>query len=188
MQLTKETVLLIIAGIVGVALLTTWFTGSLDADLSQLSASIDADTRISVIGSGLNNANIVGTLRNDSPLLVNVTRIWLFDGTQNIELNRPSIVTPLEIEPYGSVAIRGLLYAVANQDLGYATQSAEIDANTGVLKSPLVKGDLLTGKISSDGTVGNIKLRSGTEVELTFDITAPDNGQTDAIAHTIRVR
>ena len=173
MQLTKETVLLIIAGIVGVSLLTTWFTGSLDSDLSQLVIRVDEDTKVTVIGSGQNNANIVGTIHNNSPVLVNVTSVSLFDGTTNTVLSL-GIVRTQQIEPYGSTAIRGILTAVEGQVLSYDTTLTDTDA-------------LAAGAVIPAGQTAYIKLRSGQEISVTFDL-GTDDGKTDVVSTTLRTR
>ena len=123
MQHIKETVLLIIVVISAVAVLSAWFTGSLDGDLNQLTMTIDGNTKINVFGNG--NANIAGTIQNNSPVSVNVIGVTLFDGTNQSDLNA-SIVTNSTIAPYGSSSIKGVLQDTSNNNISL-TSGQEVD-------------------------------------------------------------
>ena len=123
MQHIKETVLLIIVVISAVAVLSAWFTGSLDGDLNQLTMTIDGNTKINVFGNG--NANIAGTIQNNSPVSVNVIGVTLFDGTNQSDLNT-SIVTNSTIAPYGSSSIKGVLQDTSNNNISL-TSGQEVD-------------------------------------------------------------
>jgi len=123
MQHIKETVLLIIVVISAVAVLSAWFNGSLDGDLNQLTMTIDGNTKINVFGNG--NANIAGTIQNNSPVSVNVIGVTLFDGTNQSDLNA-SIVTNSTIAPYGSSSIKGVLQDTSNNNISL-TSGQEVD-------------------------------------------------------------
>jgi len=123
MQHIKETVLLIIVVISAVAVLSAWFTGSLDGDLNQLTMTIDGNTKINVFGNG--NANIAGTIQNNSPVSVNIIGVTLFDGTNQSDLNT-SIVTNSTIAPYGSSSIKGVLQDTSNNNISL-TSGQEVD-------------------------------------------------------------
>ena len=123
MQHIKETVLLIIVVISAVAVLSAWFNGSLDGDLNQLTMTIDGNTKINVFGNG--NANIAGTIQNNSPVSVNVIGVTLFDGTNQSDLNT-SIVTNSTIAPYGSSSIKGVLQDTSNNNISL-TSGQEVD-------------------------------------------------------------
>ena len=123
MQHIKETVLLIIVVISAVAVLSAWFNGSLDGDLNQLTMTIDGNTKINVFGNG--NANIAGTIQNNSPVSVNIIGVTLFDGTNQSDLNT-SIVTNSTIAPYGSSSIKGVLQDTSNNNISL-TSGQEVD-------------------------------------------------------------
>ena len=123
MQHIKETVLLIIVVISAVAVLSAWFTGSLDGDLNQLTMTIDGNTKINVFENG--NANIAGTIQNNSPVSVNIIGVTLFDGTNQSDLNT-SIVTNSTIAPYGSSSIKGVLQDTSNNNISL-TSGQEVD-------------------------------------------------------------
>ena len=113
MDRSKEIVLYLVLAVVAVSLVATFTLGGIQGDVNQINVSADADTVINVFGNG--NANIVGTIRSNTPVPVEIVGIQVFDGTTFTELDA-SIITNQTLAPYGSTSIKGVLQDANNAD------------------------------------------------------------------------